>query len=103
MCTSGNNRYFGAFGEINNDFGGSFKFPMEVFIFLSCDVLLGTVLLQVVRLQSNRLLPANPDVLDDVENLVQLSFINEPSILHTLRRRYGIGKSYVSLKPLQNS
>jgi myosin-5 len=42
------------------------------------------------------LLPTNPSVLDDVDDLIQLSYINEPSILHVLQRRYEMGKIYVS-------
>ncbi|XP_047340670.1 myosin-2-like [Impatiens glandulifera] len=34
------------------------------------------------------ILPANPDILDGVDNLIQLSYLNEPSVLHNLQCRY---------------
>ena len=33
--------------------------------------------------------PANPDILEGAEDLTQLSYLNEPSILHDLHHRYG--------------
>ncbi|KAI4322882.1 hypothetical protein L6164_022533 [Bauhinia variegata] len=41
--------------------------------------------LKVARLE---LLPANPDILDGVDDLIQLSYLNEPSVLYNLRFRY---------------
>ncbi|XP_047333889.1 myosin-2-like [Impatiens glandulifera] len=34
------------------------------------------------------LLPANPDILEAVDDLIQLSYLNEPSVLHNLQCRY---------------
>ncbi|XP_010922002.1 myosin-1 [Elaeis guineensis] len=34
------------------------------------------------------LLPSNPQVLDGVDDLIQLSYLNEPSVLHSLKCRY---------------
>ncbi|XP_016182023.1 myosin-1 isoform X2 [Arachis ipaensis] len=34
------------------------------------------------------LLPANPDILEGVDDLIQLSYLNEPSVLYNLKSRY---------------
>lgn len=34
------------------------------------------------------LVPANPPILDGVNDLTSLSYLNEPSILHDLQQRY---------------
>jgi myosin-18 len=46
---------------------------------------------------------ANPSSFDLVEDLSQLRFLNESSVLHTLRQRYGnkLVKSFANLKFLQ--
>jgi len=36
-----------------------------------------------------KLFPANPDILEGAEDLTQLSYLNEPAILHDLNHRYG--------------
>jgi len=36
-----------------------------------------------------KLYPANPDILEGAEDLTQLSYLNEPAILHDLNHRYG--------------
>lgn len=43
-----------------------------------------------------RLLPANPDVLDGVDDLIQMSYLNEPSVLYNLQMRYSRDLIYVS-------
>lgn len=43
------------------------------------------------------LLPANPDILDGVDDLIQLSYLNEPSVLHNLQHRYSRDLVYVSV------
>lgn len=43
-----------------------------------------------------RLLPANPDVLDGVDDLIQMSYLNEPSVLYNLQLRYSRDLIYVS-------
>ena len=47
------------------------------------------------------LFPANPDILEGVENLIQLSYLNEPSVLFNLRVRYSQDVIYVSCLLLQ--
>ncbi|KAL3642242.1 hypothetical protein CASFOL_013057 [Castilleja foliolosa] len=42
----------------------------------------------VATVPMQELLPANADVLEGVDDLVQLSYLNEPSILHILQYRY---------------
>lgn len=42
------------------------------------------------------LLPANPDILEGVDDLIQLSYLNEPSVLHNLKYRYSQNVIYVS-------
>ncbi|KAE9592939.1 putative myosin ATPase [Lupinus albus] len=41
--------------------------------------------MKVARLE---LLPANPDILEGVDDFMKLSFLNEPSVLHNLKFRY---------------
>lgn len=43
------------------------------------------------------LLPANPQILDGVDDLAQLSYLNEPSVLHNLHYRYSHDNIYVIL------
>lgn len=43
------------------------------------------------------LLPANPDVLEGVDDLMQLSYLNEPSVLYNLQSRYSQDVIYVSI------
>lgn len=42
----------------------------------------------VVTLPIRELLPANPDILEGVNELIQLIYLNEPSVLHNLHYRY---------------
>lgn len=42
----------------------------------------------VVKVARRELLPANPDILEGVDDLIQLSYLNEPSVLHNLHYRY---------------
>ncbi|KAL9160164.1 hypothetical protein ABFS82_08G182200 [Erythranthe guttata] len=42
----------------------------------------------VVTVPIQELLPANPHILEGVDDLVQLSYLNEPSVLHNIRCRY---------------
>ncbi|KAL1823383.1 hypothetical protein ACET3Z_010161 [Daucus carota] len=42
----------------------------------------------VVTVSAEDLLPANPDVLEGVDDLIELSYLNEPSVLHNLQYRY---------------
>jgi myosin V len=49
-----------------------------------------------------RLLPANPDILDGVDDLIQMSYLNEPSILYNLQLRYSRDLIYVSTVQLSD-
>ncbi|KAJ6849255.1 putative myosin-1 isoform X1 [Iris pallida] len=42
----------------------------------------------VLRVSTKNLLPVNPDILDDVDDLIKLSYLNEPSVLRTVKCRY---------------
>ncbi|MED6136863.1 hypothetical protein PIB30_059778 [Stylosanthes scabra] len=42
----------------------------------------------VIKVSRLALLPANPDILEGVDDLIQLSYLNEPSVLHNLKCRY---------------
>ncbi|PKA63679.1 hypothetical protein AXF42_Ash016963 [Apostasia shenzhenica] len=46
------------------------------------------------------LLPANPDILDGIYDLIQLSYLNEPAILHSLKCRYTADVIYTKAGPL---
>jgi hypothetical protein len=39
--------------------------------------------------------PANPDILEGVDDLIKLSYLNEPAVLHDLTHRYAQDKIYV--------
>nr|GEW22493.1 myosin-1 [Tanacetum cinerariifolium] len=43
---------------------------------------------KVLKVQSDILLPANPEILDGVDDLMQLSYLSEPSVLYNLQFRY---------------
>lgn len=55
------------------------------------------LLLQVMKVARSDLLPANPDILEGIEDLIQLSYLNEPSVLHNLHSRYAQDMIYVGL------
>ncbi|KAJ8764679.1 hypothetical protein K2173_007767 [Erythroxylum novogranatense] len=62
-----------------------------------------TVLLssgKVADVSTEELLPANPDILEGVENLIQLSYLNEPSVLHNLSCRYSQDMIYSKAGPV---
>lgn len=50
-----------------------------------------------MKVNSDCLLPANPDILDGVDDLMQLSYLHEPSVLYNLQYRYDRDKIYVSV------
>lgn len=52
-------------------------------------------MLQDVVVPTAELLPANPDILEGVDDLIQLSYLNEPSVLHNLQHRYSHERIYV--------
>ncbi|KAF1898822.1 hypothetical protein Lal_00018942 [Lupinus albus] len=43
---------------------------------------------KVMKVARSELLPANPDILEGVDDLIKLSYLNEPSVLHNLKFRY---------------
>lgn len=50
---------------------------------------------QVLKVKDDDLIPANPDILDGVDDLMQLSYLNEPSVLYNLQYRYDRDLIYV--------
>ncbi|KAF8413971.1 hypothetical protein HHK36_001968 [Tetracentron sinense] len=54
----------------------------------------------VVKVPTGDLLPANPDILEGVDDLIQLSYLNEPSILHNLQHRYSHDMIYSKAGPV---
>ncbi|KAM3222696.1 myosin-2 isoform X2 [Capsicum annuum] len=54
----------------------------------------------VVALPVGDVLPANPDVLEGVDDLMQLSYLNEPSVLHNLQHRYARDIIYSKAGPV---
>nr|GMD15005.1 myosin-1-like [Ipomoea batatas] len=64
---------------------------------------------RVQNVKSENLLPANPDILDGVDDLMQLSYLNEPSVLYNLQYRYNkdmiyskAGPVLVAINPFKN-
>ncbi|KAJ8534476.1 hypothetical protein K7X08_016204 [Anisodus acutangulus] len=54
----------------------------------------------VVAVPVGELLPANPDILQDVDDLIQLCYLSEPSVLHNLQCRYGQDRIYTKAGPV---
>ncbi|KAL4186087.1 hypothetical protein AMTRI_Chr09g12470 [Amborella trichopoda] len=55
---------------------------------------------KVVNVHPEYLLPANPDILVGVNDLMQLSYLNEPSVLHNLQYRYSQDMIYTKAGPV---
>ncbi|KAK9148794.1 hypothetical protein Scep_007551 [Stephania cephalantha] len=55
---------------------------------------------QVLTMPKGIVLPVNPNILKDIDDLIQLSFLNEPSVLHNLCCRYSQSKSYTKAGPV---
>uniref|UniRef100_A0A7N0TUK0 Myosin-1-like n=1 Tax=Kalanchoe fedtschenkoi TaxID=63787 RepID=A0A7N0TUK0_KALFE len=55
---------------------------------------------KVIRVNTESLLPANPDILDGVDDLMQLSYLSEPSVLYNLRHRYEQDLIYTKAGPV---
>ncbi|XP_072960538.1 myosin-1-like [Typha angustifolia] len=55
---------------------------------------------KVLRLKTESLLPANPEILDGVDDLLQLSYLNEPSVLYNLQHRYFQDMIYTKAGPV---
>lgn len=54
----------------------------------------------VLEVTVDHLAPANPALLDGIPDVTSLSFLNEPSILHALRQRYGTDTVYTHAGPV---
>ncbi|XP_048441531.1 myosin-2 isoform X2 [Pyrus x bretschneideri] len=54
----------------------------------------------VIKVCRVDLLPANPDVLEGVDDLIQLSYLNEPSVLYNLQCRYSQDMIYSKAGPV---
>ncbi|XP_057774016.1 myosin-1 [Salvia miltiorrhiza] len=55
---------------------------------------------KVLKVSSETLIPANPDILDGVDDLMQLSYLNEPSVLYNLQYRYDRDLIYTKAGPV---
>ncbi|XP_060200404.1 myosin-2-like isoform X3 [Lycium barbarum] len=54
----------------------------------------------VVAVPVGELLPANPDILQRVDDLIQLCYLNEPSAVHNLQQRYAQDRIYTKAGPV---
>ncbi|KAL3325554.1 hypothetical protein AABB24_036670 [Solanum stoloniferum] len=54
----------------------------------------------VMAVPVGELLPANPDILQGVDDLIQLCYLNEPSVLHNLQYRYAQDRIYTKAGPV---
>ena len=64
---------------------------------------------EVIEVDEDDVERANPPGYDKVEDLAQLRYLNESSVLHTLRQRYGnklihtfAGPTIISINPMSN-
>ncbi|KAI4328583.1 hypothetical protein L6164_020923 [Bauhinia variegata] len=55
---------------------------------------------KVLKVKTETLVPANPDILDGVDDLMQLSYLNEPSVLYNLQYRYNQNMIYTKAGPV---
>ncbi|CAN6463362.1 unnamed protein product [Victoria cruziana] len=55
---------------------------------------------KVLKVPTESLLPANPEILDGVDDLMQLSYLNEPSVLYNLQCRYSQDLIYTKAGPV---
>ncbi|XP_047965391.1 myosin-1-like [Salvia hispanica] len=55
---------------------------------------------KVLQVSSETPIPANPDILDGVDDLMQLSYLNEPSVLYNLQYRYDRDLIYTKAGPV---
>ncbi|CAH2036321.1 unnamed protein product [Thlaspi arvense] len=55
---------------------------------------------KVIKVMSETLVPANPDILDGVDDLMQLSYLNEPAVLYNLEYRYNQDMIYTKAGPV---
>lgn len=54
----------------------------------------------VISVPIGDILPANPDILEGVDDLIQLSYLNEPSVLHNLQHRFSRDTVYSKAGPV---
>ncbi|KAK4398417.1 Myosin-2 [Sesamum angolense] len=54
----------------------------------------------VATVPTQELLPANPDILEGVDDLIQLSYLNEPSVLHNIHYRFAQDIVYSKAGPV---
>ncbi|KAJ7297028.1 hypothetical protein O6H91_Y084700 [Diphasiastrum complanatum] len=55
---------------------------------------------QIFEVGSTKILPANPEILEGVDDLIQLSYLNEPAVLHNLQYRYAQDTIYTKAGPV---
>ncbi|KAG8092053.1 hypothetical protein GUJ93_ZPchr0012g21624 [Zizania palustris] len=55
---------------------------------------------KVLRLKTESLQSANPEILDGVDDLMQLSYLSEPSVLYNLQYRYSQDMIYTKAGPV---
>ncbi|CAN6453397.1 unnamed protein product [Victoria cruziana] len=55
---------------------------------------------RTANVKKGNLLPANPDILEGIDDLIQLSYLNEPSVLHNLHCRYSRDLIYTKAGPV---
>lgn len=55
---------------------------------------------KALKLKTQSILPANPEILDGVDDLMQLSYLNEPSVLYNLQYRYDRDMIYTKAGPV---
>ncbi|KAJ0097803.1 hypothetical protein Patl1_27820 [Pistacia atlantica] len=55
---------------------------------------------KVQKVKSESLISANPDILDGVDDLMQLSYLNEPVVLYNLQYRYKQDTIYTKAGPV---
>lgn len=55
---------------------------------------------KVLTISTENLLPANPEILDSVGDFIQLSYLNEPSVIHNLQSRYSRDMIYTKAGPV---
>lgn len=64
------------------------------------DTQLGEGTGEPIEIPQEHVVPANPSLLDGVADLTALSFLNEPSITHALKQRYGSDTIYTHAGPV---
>ncbi|KAG8658067.1 hypothetical protein MANES_03G116600v8 [Manihot esculenta] len=60
---------------------------------------IGYFIKKFVKVSTADLLPANPDILEGVDDLIKLSYLNEPSVFHNLKCRYSQDMIYSKAGP----